>query len=249
MPADAESADRAVTTPTPARPMARTPLTDQVADALVALIDERQLSEGDVIPPTSELASLYGVSVPVVREAIASLAALGLISRQQGKESVVSVPDSRQLGRMLKYRVRNADVSYRSIQEFREIVEVGNAALAARYVTDDDAEPLHAAMEQLRGATTEDELHDADVRVHAAIATVGRNDLMIQMLDSLAPLLRQLRVHVWGGWVASGHELGPIVEAHAEIIERILARDEEGAAAAMRRHLDQARLGLEAEPE
>ncbi len=235
--------------PAPRTALRRTPLTDQVADAIVELMTDRQLREGDVIPPTAELASLFGVSVPVVREAIASLSALGLVSRQQGKESVVSVPDGRQLGRLLRYRVHNAGVSHRSVQEFREIVEVGNAALAARHVTDDDAEELRAALTQLRNASTEDELHDADVRVHAAIAAVGRNDLMIMTLDALAPLLRQLRVHVWSGWVASGHGLDPIIEAHANIIERIIAKDEQGAAAAMRDHLTQARIGLEFEGE
>lgn len=241
----ADAADSPPPAEAPRTPLKRTPLTDQVADAIVELLDERHLREGDVIPATSELAALFGVSVPVVREAIASLAALGLVSRHQGRESVVSVPDSRQFGKLLRYRVDTSGVSDRAIQEYREIVEVGNAALAARNVTDDDARALDAAMQQLRAASTEDELHDADVRVHAAIAAVGRNDLMILTLDSLAPLLRRLRVRVWSGWVASGHGLDPIIQAHADIIDRILAKDEEGAAAAMREHLRQARLGLE----
>lgn len=241
----AGSPDSTARATTARAPLRRTPLTDQVADALVDLMNERQLREGDVIPATGELATLFGVSVPVVREAIASLAALGVVSRHQGRESVVSAPDGRQFGRLLRYRVDNAGVSNQAIQEYREIVEVGNAALAAHNVTEQDARNLEDAMTRLRNASTEDELHDADVGVHAAIAAVGRNDLMILTLEALAPLLRRLRERVWSGWVASGHDLDPIIEAHAAIVERILAKDVDGAATAMRNHLRQARLGLE----
>lgn len=223
----------------------RTTLTDQVVDAIVGLIDERGLQRGDTLPSSSDLADLFTVSVPVVREAVAQLSGLGVLRRHQGRETVVSAPDSAHLERLLRHRVQRASVSDRDIQDYRELVEIGNARLAGEHATDSDIAALEAALAGLYAADTDAELHDADVRFHAEVANATGNDLLILTLGAIAPLLRRQRQRVWRGWVASGGQLSPIIEAHAAILERIKQHDPDGAAEAMRRHLSQPRSGLE----
>lgn len=225
----------------------RASLSEQVTEGILALIRETGLRSGDSIPPTAELADTFDVSVPVVREAIAGLAALGVLRRQQGRETVVSTPEAAHLARLLRFRVESAEVDDPSIQRFREVVEVGNAELAAQTRDDAALERLDEALARLRAASTDEELHEADVAFHAAVARAGGNDLFILTLEAMEPLLHRLRSTVWKGWVASGGDLVSIVEAHAVILDRIRAQDARGAAAAMHDHLMQARRGLEVE--
>ncbi len=231
-----------------AGPMKRAPLTDQVTDALLAMISARGLSEGDSLPPVGEIAQKFEVSIPVVRESIAGLAALGLLRRQQGRETLVATPDAWHLRRMMGLRIAQAQIDDESIQQFREIVEVGSAGLAARNASSAEIVELEERLERLREASTEAELHEADVAFHAAVARAGGNDLLIWTLESLEPLLRRLRERVWAGWVEGGGDRDSIIEAHAAVLKCIRAGDEAGAAAAMTSHLRQARLGLDTEP-
>lgn len=227
--------------------VSRTTLTEKVADAIVTLIEEGGLREGDALPATGEMAQLFGVSLPVVREAVAGLSGLGLLHRHQGREAVVSAPSSAHLERLLRHRIQSADVSNADIQDYRELVEIGIARLAGEHATDENIAALEEALGHLRAATTEVELRDADVQFHAEVARASGNDLLILTLAAIAPLLRRQRLRVWRGWVAAGGEREPIVEAHAVILEHIKRHDAAGAADAMRTHLSQPRLGLEAD--
>lgn len=223
----------------------RSSLTEQATEAIIDFIAEHRLSDGDSLPGTAELAERFEVSVPVIREAIAGLSTIGLVRRSQGRETTVSTPDSTHLSRILGLRIANANVDDDSIQQFREIVEVGNAQLAARNRTDEDIADLDRALDVLRAADSAGHLHSADVAFHAAVGRAAKNDLFTLTLDALEPLLWRLRERVWNGWVAAGGDLDSIVEAHATVLEAIRAGDEQAAAAAMSEHLGQARVGLE----
>ena len=223
----------------------RATLADQVSDEIVALIRERGLHAGDALPSSGELAEEFGVSMSVVREAVAGLSGMGLLRRHQGREAVVAVPGSADLERLLRYRIENVAISDLDIQAYREIVETGCARLAGQHATDADIEALGSGLERLRAAQTEDELHDADVNFHALVAQAAGNDLLVTTLGAIAPLLRRQRKRVWRGWVVGGGAREPVIEAHAAILDAISARDPEGAAEAMRAHLSQPRSGLD----
>lgn len=229
-----------------AMPLRRNSLAEQAAEAITEMIDSQALREGDPLPPTAELAEMLDVSVPVIREAIAGLSAIGLLKRQQGRESTVSVPGSSHMARLLTLRVAGTDIQDERLQQFREIVEVGNARLAAANRTRDDLAALDLAMEQLRSVTSAEELHAADVAFHAAVARATANDLCELTLEALEPVLWRLRRRVWSGWVGTGGSLTTIVEAHSTILEAIRTGDQASASLAMTQHLAQARTGLEA---
>lgn len=223
----------------------RNSLAEQAAEAIIELISDQQLRDGDPLPTTAELADMLDVSVPVIREAIAGLAAIGLLKRQQGRESTVSVPDSSHMARLLALRVSGVEIEDERVQQYREIVEVGNARLAAAHHTPEDLVALDEAMLHMRTVTSAEELHAADVAFHAAVARATANDLCELTLEALEPVLWRLRRRVWGGWVAAGGRLDTIVEAHSTILEAIRSHDPAAAAHAMSEHLAQARSGLE----
>lgn len=66
------------------------PLHAQIRDILHQQIKDQVLLPGDAIPTEEELQQRFGVARSVVRQALASLADLGLIHRQRGRGSVVA---------------------------------------------------------------------------------------------------------------------------------------------------------------
>ena len=66
------------------------PLHVQIRDVLHQQINDHILVPGDTLPTEEELQQRFGVSRSVVRQALASLADLGLIHRQRGRGSVVA---------------------------------------------------------------------------------------------------------------------------------------------------------------
>lgn len=223
----------------------RTLLQDQVTEALIELIQERNLHAGDQLPGSAELAAIMDVSLPVVREAIAGLAATGLLERHQGRETTVATPNAFHLSRLFSLRVIGSAVDDEKLQQFREIVEVGNARLAAQNCTEDRLKVLDEAFDRLSAAQSTDELYAADVAFHSAVAQAADNDLCELTLESLEPLLWRLRRRTWNGWVIAGGELTSIIDAHAAILTAIRKGDADAAASAMYDHLAQARAGLE----
>jgi GntR family transcriptional repressor for pyruvate dehydrogenase complex len=227
------------------RSITRISLGDQVTDAIIDLIRERNLKEGDQIPSSNELAAMLKVSLPVVREAVAGLSAIGLLERHQGRESTVAMPNSTHLSRLFSLRVMGSSIDDPELQDFREIVEVGNARLAARNRSEEQLRDLDAALAVLNRVKTAEALHAADVEFHMAVARAAGNDLCALTLESLEPLLRRLRRRIWNGWVTAGGGVESINQAHAAILKAIRAGDAAEAAAAMARHLAQARSGLD----
>lgn len=227
------------------RSIKRTSLQEQVTTAVIELIEERGLVAGDQLPGSIELAEMLGVSLPVVREAIAGLAAIGLLERHQGREATIGTPNASHLSRLFSLRRIGSAVDDEKVQQFREIVEVGIARLAAEHRTPEQLKALDEALAKLKSSTSADELYAADVAFHAAVARAADNDLLEVTLESLEPLLWRLRRRTWSGWVTAGGELGSIVDAHGIILDAIRAGDGAAAAAAMLSHLSQARAGLE----
>ncbi len=70
--------------------MSRTPLHARVAADLRGRIRDRELSPGDLLPSESALQEQFSVSRSVVRQALATLEAEGLLRRAQGRGSVVA---------------------------------------------------------------------------------------------------------------------------------------------------------------
>jgi len=227
----------------------RVSLADMAVDELLRLIQDRRLTANDSLPPTAELAEELDVSRTVVREAIAELAGQGLLQRRQGRETVITLPDAGQLERLLRLRFAVNGADFASLQEYREVMEVGAARLAAARASDDDLAALRSRLDDLQAAQGGDELHLRDQAFHREIARISGNDMVLLTLDGITPLLFQLRQHAWAGWIKSGGRLQEIIDAHQVVFDAIAAHDPDRAAQAMHDHLTQAAQGLQYEDE
>ena len=218
--------------------LSRRSLADQVAEALMRLILDEGLVEGDTLPSTAELSERFGVSRTVVREALAALAGQGLLTRGQGRDSVVATPGTTQLTSLLQFHVRRDAVEANHIIETRMALEVLAAQGAAASRTPEDIERLEAALAALGAATSEQRFHQADIDLHRTIAEISRNPLLTLILDALVDFLRDVRIKATRSRRTRGVGLDAAVEEHRAIVRAIVNGNAKAAAGAMRAHLE-----------
>ena len=160
---------------------------------------------------------------------------------------MVRAPHGEVVGDFFRTSVRRDPAALFELIEVRRAVEVHNAALAARLASYASLPALEAAMAEMDAATAdEDAFHAADVRFHEALAVATGNAMLIYLVEGLAEPLRMSRRHSWRGRESEPRPLEPVIAAHRAILERVLARDPDGAAAAMRAHLDATERDLQA---
>jgi GntR family transcriptional repressor for pyruvate dehydrogenase complex len=213
-------------------------LSDRVADALLEHILSADLQPGDRLPTEAELGRQFEVSRTVIREAVRSLAARGVVQVRPGAGLTVSRVDASTASASLRLVVRSAtDLTYDRVHEVRRTIEVELARMAAARATDEEIDELgriHAA----QAAAFHDIPRAArlDTQFHRLIATMTRNDLFVIMLDSLDDVM--LRVRLQAMPTPGDRENG--VKEHGAILEAIRARDAGAARRAMSEHLTSA---------
>src|ERR687891_2358988 len=201
---------------------------------------------GERLPTETALATGFGVSRNVVREAIGRLKSYGLVRTRQGLGAFVE-----ELQNDAGFRIAADSIAEPSalhhLYELRLELEAGAAALAAARHAKKELERIAAALDLLAAALERDALGvEANFAFHRAIALAGENPYFCDLLDYLST---QIGRGVTLVRRSPGKDRRIIKEIHGEhvaIFEAIAARDPEHAREAMRIHLTRtaARLGL-----
>jgi GntR family transcriptional regulator, transcriptional repressor for pyruvate dehydrogenase complex len=216
-------------------------LSDRVTDSVLAMITSSALKPGDRLPSERDLGIRFGVSRTVVREALRSLAAKGVLDVRSGSGAVVARVGADTASQTLRLFVQasregegNELLAYDQINDVREMLETRVARIAARTAQPADLDRLRAVHAQMKAAKNDVEQASAlDVAFHREIAVASHNPLFVVMLDSIEPALLDIRRKTLG----SPGRPNRALRAHARILERIVAADPEGAEAAMNEHL------------
>ena len=214
-------------------------LSKRISRELLGSIVRGEISPGNALPSEDDLASQFDVSRPVVRKAVKELAALGLDESRQGRSTrVTSSEDWHQFApEVLQARgeVGAVDDFLLELLELRRLIETGAAGLAAARVTDEDLVRMAAAYADMDASLSDLEpFVDADIAFHDALLSATRNGLLVQLIDTLGPVLRFGRM-----MSLERRSDGPrdSQRGHRQILEAMRARDPEAARVAMREHL------------
>ena len=216
----------------------RPTLSAQVARHLLALVNERQLRPGDVVPSEVQIGLDLKVSRGSVREAYRTLAALGILEIEGGRKPRLRAIDPHVLAQVFDYALNTAQVSVAHVIETRRAIELQTAQLAARYATDEQRKTLRELLEQMRSAGSDHARRVAcDMAIHTVIAEASGNPLNSILLAALrSPLEASSRIHFDDN--RSPAELIRVIDAHEAVVEKICAGDAMGAVTAMSYHFD-----------
>jgi GntR family transcriptional regulator, transcriptional repressor for pyruvate dehydrogenase complex len=218
-------------------------LSDRVVQSVLDMIASSTLRPGDRLPSERDLGEQFGVSRTVVREAVRSLAAKGVLDVRTGSGATVARVNQAQVSEALRLYIQGAGggvdgVSYEQVNDVREMIETRVARMAAAASSEADLAALAAIHEEFRRASGEaEESSRLDVAFHRAIAESVHNPLLLVVLDSIEPILLEIRRRVAG---VPGRQQRAI-DAHQLILDRLRERDGAGAEAAMTEHLEESR--------
>jgi GntR family transcriptional repressor for pyruvate dehydrogenase complex len=224
-------------------------LSDQIYEQLRQSIESEQWAYGMKIATELELSDQYGVSRPVVREALARLKSEKLIDSKRGSGSFVT----KQRGEITKgFRPVGTVVDLIHGFELRLSVEADIAYLAAIRRTDEQLAEIKAAEAVLIGGTDE-KFGDSDFRFHLAIAQATNNPMYVSTLTMLREqILFGMRLTGVMAPSTAGGRVGIVQGEHRAIVDAVDRRDPGAAKAAMSEHLKSARkrlLGFEPTPD
>lgn len=215
---------------------------DHLGEAIVA----GRYGLGASIPPEPVLCLELGVSRTVVREAVKSLIAKGLMTT----------------GPKVGTRVLSSDhwnwfdpdvISWQSkagltpeflrdLQDLRRVVEPAAMRLAAERATAQDLAEIEAAYAGMKRAVEEGgDYVTFDLRFHQGLLRACRNRMLVQMSKALGALLRT------SFEISTRRKDGPLnsLPLHREVLDSVIAHDPNRAEKAIRVLIDGARIDIE----
>ena len=166
----------------------RKSVTESFVDYFRMQITAGKLHAGDELPTEKELMTFFDVGRFTVREGMARLSALGLITSSRGRRARVSgeITESVIYDALIPFKhVLNEDQAAR-LFEVRLILETNSAKLAAERATEVDIQELSSIMDQF-SLTRNDPLRFAsnDFDFHAKISEISDNHLLSIFLKSI----------------------------------------------------------------
>lgn len=214
---------------------------EEVAGLIGDQIRSGAISAGARLPTELAMATQFGVSRTVVREAIARMKSEGLVESRQGAGAFVSQPGRRPIALSIDPQTARSVTSVLQILELRRAVEAEIAEIAAQRRTRQDLAAIKRACAAIaRDVRSGGDGVAADVAFHRAIAAATHNPYFNLLLDYLQLFLHHA-VSVTRANEARRIDFTRQVESeHRAIIAAIERSDSAGARQAARLHMDNA---------
>lgn len=201
---------------------------------------------GTSVPPEPVLCEELGVSRTVVREAVKSLVAKGLVSTGPKVGTRVLPP--------AQWNWFDPDVIVwqsqagltreflRDLQELRRVVEPAAVRIAAERRTDEDIAAIEAAFAGMKHAVEEGGDYVLyDLRFHQGLLRASHNRMLVQMSKALSALLRT------SFEISTSRKDGPknSLPLHREVLDAVIAREPQRAEQAVLALIDGAREDID----
>jgi DNA-binding FadR family transcriptional regulator len=186
------------------------------------------------LPAERDLAVQYGVARNTVRRAVEAIAHDGMIERHVGRGTFVN-GEASELADIVQ---RVTGVSPADLIAVRLIIEPQAAALAARNASSADLLAIADAHHRGAEAHYNSEFEHWDSQFHSRIFAATRNQLLVSMHDILQVIRNR------NAWIElkrktfSEDRRREYCTHHAQVFSALENRDTDGAAQAMRLHIE-----------
>ncbi len=213
---------------------------ERIARHLSNRILRKEFQVGSKLPTENAMASHFGVSRAVIREAIAMLKAEGLVETLQGSGAFIT--STGPLAGKAPDKITRASLhSLMELLEVRGSIEAAIAERAARTRTEKDIQRIDAALERLLKTEAANLPAVAeDVAFHASIAQACGNRYWVMLVQSLE---RAIEIAISVTRVNEARRMDFATQAAAEhqaIRDAIVAGDPVAARRAAALHMEEA---------
>jgi GntR family transcriptional repressor for pyruvate dehydrogenase complex len=215
----------------------RQTLTSQVIDYVVGLIKSGEVRPGDRLPTENELTQRLGVSRTCVREAMKSLESLRIVHIRPRVGATVLEPSPADLLQAEHFSEALQKQHTDALLEFRKIMEVGLASLAAEKADEADLQAMKAALDRYREQVERNEIDClTDMSFHSLLAKASKNSVAVLVWQMLSARLTRVLERT----STLPHVGSETLRDHLKIFRAIKERNPKKARAAMRAHLEEA---------
>lgn len=214
-------------------------LRDRIVQDVLTKVENGELVHGDKLPAEREMAVELNVSRTTVRDALRTLAALGVVSIQHGRGIFIQAGEGVALGQALWLPFVMGAETVSHLFEVRKTLETSAAGWAAQRATDKDREALISIVAAVRKEADNEtnvnfeEIAVADQAFHTSVLTYSKNPVATRIMLNLLDVLVEARRHSLS---IPGRALKSIIE-HEMIAEAIFKGDVQEAEKAMLNHL------------
>lgn len=211
-------------------PIGREQLLNNLTDSLL----EGEFKSGDKLPSERQLAELYSVSRPVVREAMQRLRERGLIHVVPGSGTYLRDSSALDWARPLDAAGRSRAATTRQLVEARGMLEAQAAAMAAERATPEDITNLAQALGAFDRAPGVIERARCDIAFHLLLAKASHNPVIEMMFGAIAPMIFEVMLRS----LDDPAVLDAGAPLHVLVLQSVRDGDPGSAADAMREHVN-----------
>jgi GntR family transcriptional regulator, transcriptional repressor for pyruvate dehydrogenase complex len=220
-----------------------TRLGDQLCLRMTELIECGEFSDGSRLPAEVELADRFGVSRPVIREALSRLRVMGVIVSRKGSGSYVQRrSDLPARGVAAGFGPVNSLAEVKKCYEFRMGIEGEAAYYAAQNRTAEMLVMMREALDRMDMAIAQGMVGmSADYEFHLAVARASGNEFFEAVMQSMRmPIEFAINLARSLSLTRPIEHLRTVQNEHVLMFEAIEASDKEAARQAMRAHVENA---------
>lgn len=220
------------------KPIKPKKVSTQIAEQIRSSILAGEFNPGDKLPPERELAEMFGVSRPSVREALNILAAAGMVEAYQGGGTVVKSLVETVAGTPLSELIRSEQERALDVIEVRKSMEAWTAYYAAQRALPEDLRKLEKIVAEMAENLQEMKpSQDLDANFHIVIAQATHNVVWLHLMQSIFDAMKEFQRGVWRAVYLTDEDHRTLFRHHEAVLEAIRDRAPERARDAMLAHL------------
>jgi len=220
------------------KPISPKKISSQIAEQIRSSILAGEFSPGDKLPPERELAEMFGVSRPSVREALNILTSSGLVMSYQGGGTVVKSLVEISAGNPLSDLIKGEQERALDVIEVRKCMEAWTSYYAAQRALPEDLRKLEKLVGEMeRNLDGMKPSQDLDANFHIVIAQATHNIVWLHLMQSIFDAMKEFQRGVWRAVYLTEDDHRQLFQHHLAVYEAIRDRDAERARDAMLAHL------------
>jgi len=156
------------------------------------------LPSGGRLPSEKELAKLFGVSQPTVREAISGLEAIGLLQSRHGSGVYVNSNAQEFVANAFEALLQMQRAHILDVVDVRRALGLYSVGLACDNATDEDMEIIEAALRRAEAGGDARSIVQGITDFQVAISAAGHNPLLAAVESVLIRILMQFQLMAHG---------------------------------------------------
>ena len=206
----------------------RSRVADQIFKDLRQQIVVGALARGSKLPTERELAKLYQVSGPTVREAICGLTAMGLADVRHGSGTYVTAETESLIAMSLGTVIQLEGIGAVDVLSILGVLNEQVARLASRAANEHDHLRLREALAELDTPATAAAAAAGVRSFHCALALASHNPLLCALCSFLVDVQVELGLELTGGSLKEWKRiLAKLKAVRTDLVNAVVAGDHE----------------------